>query len=173
MGVKIFSIVLILFAAELLFLSTKEPKKISISKEDINYTTIEFENLNAFKIQKDGVHDSLKASKALKYKNYSKLFDIDTKIKKDGLLHNISSKSATYTTDKITFTPNVKYENNNSITIKTDILTYLIDKKVASSDKPFELIGKNYRVSGDSFHYDIKDGKLDGKNIRYLQEVSR
>ncbi len=173
MGIKIFSIILILFAAELLYLATKEPKKIAISEEDINYTDIEFQRLNAFRIQKEGIHDSLSASRALKYKNYSKLYDINAVIKKDDLTHKITSKTAIYTIGKVTFSPKVEYENNNSIAIRTDQLSYLIDAKVADSPKPFTLTGNNFIVDGDSFRYDIKNGKLNATNIRYRQEVER
>jgi LPS export ABC transporter protein LptC len=172
MGVKIFAVILALFAAELLFLATKEPKKLDISKEDINYTTIEFIKLNGYRITKEGIKDSLQAKKAQKFKDFVTLDTINAHyLDDDNISHKLSSKIAKYKNDILELKKSVKYENNKTLTITTDSLIYDIKNKIAVSKTPFVLKKDNMSVFGDSFRYNIKDGIIRSINIRYLQEV--
>jgi LPS export ABC transporter protein LptC len=171
MALKIFTIIMVLFVAELTFLATKEPKKLKTEQKEIVTSDIEFNNLSGASIDENGLKNSIKAKKAIKFKTHDELFGIDASFTDEGLTHSIKAKKAIYQNNNITFENDVFYENNQSLTIKTQNLEYNTKKEVASSSKPFILTSKESIMSGDSFIYDMKNKNLKGTKLHYIQEV--
>ncbi len=171
MALKIFTIILALFIAELTFLATKEPKNLKHKKEDLFSANLEFEKLKGSTITLDGITNSLKASKAIKYDNKEELYKIDLTYKDTNLTHTIKAEKAIHKDDKLIFKKNIFYENNQSMQIKTENLEYNLKDKVISSKEPFIMSRDDSRLRGDSFVYDMKNRALKAKEIDYTQEV--
>ena len=172
MGLKIFSIILILFIAEITFLSTKEPKILKVSKKDINYSTIKFTTLQGCTIQKEGISQRIRASKALKFKTYDELYDLNTSFLEQGIRHTLIAKKARYQDDILYLTGDVLYENNQSLHIKSKELEYNVKTKIAKSPVAFTLSSNQGIMIGDSFVYDMKNGALKGEKMHYSFEVN-
>jgi len=171
MGLKIFSIILILFIAEITFLSTKKPKELKISKEDINYSTIEFTGVQGCSIDKDGISERIIASRARKYKTYDALDDLNTSFIQNGLSHTLTAKNARLQNGTLHLTREVHYENNQSLRIKSEELEYNTKTKIAQSQTPFILTSKQGDMTGDSFVYDMQNGVIKSQHIQYNFEV--
>jgi LPS export ABC transporter protein LptC len=172
MGLKIFSIILILFIAEITFLSTKKPKELKVSREDINYSTIEFRGLQGCSIDKTGISERITASRALKFKTHDELYDLNTTFTEENMTHTLTAKQAHYQNDIFRLTKEVNYENNQSMRIKSEELEYNTKTKIAQSPLPFTLTSKQGDMKGDTFVYDIHNGKIEGKQMHYNFEVN-
>jgi len=170
-GLKIFAILLILFIAEITFLSTKEPKIIKVSKDDIEYSTIEFTALQGSSIDKNGISDSIIASKARKFKTHDELYDLNTTFLEQGVSHTLSAKKARYQNDLLFLNGNVTYENNQSMKIKSKELEYNVKTKIATSPTPFTLTSTKGIMIGKSFVYDMTNGTIEGDKMQYSFEV--
>jgi LPS export ABC transporter protein LptC len=171
MGLKIFSIFLILFIAEITFLSTKKPKELKISKKDINYSTIEFRGLQGCSIDKTGISERITASRALKFKTHDELYDLNTTFIEENITHKLTAKRAYYQNNIFRLTKEVNYENNQSMQIKSEELEYNTKTKIAESKTPFILTSKQGEMHGKTFIYDMKQGKIEGEQIQYNFEV--
>jgi len=171
MALKIFTIIMVLFVAELTFLATKEPKKLKTNKKEIVTSDIEFRNLSGASVDEYGLKNSIKAKKAIKFKTHDELFDIDAAFADEGLTHSIKAKKAIYENNHLTFENDVFYENNQSLTIKTQNLEYNTKTEVASSSKAFILTSKESTMRGEGFVYDMKNKNLKGTKLHYTQEV--
>jgi LPS export ABC transporter protein LptC len=171
MALKIFTIILALFVAELTFLATKKPKELNHKKKQIITSDIEFTNLSGANIDKFGVKNHINAKKAIKFATYNEMYDIDASFSEKNLTHNIKAKKAIYKDEYLTFENNVIYENNQSLYIKTQNLEYNTKTEVASSSKAFILTSKESTMRGEGFVYDMKNKNLKGTKLHYTQEV--
>jgi len=171
-GLKIFTIILILFIAEITFLSTKEPKTLKVSKEDINYSTIEFTALQGSSISKDGISERIVASKVMKFKTHDELYDLNTTFHKEGVQHRVSAARARYQDALLFLKGDVLYENNQSLHIKSEELEYNVKTKIVKSPSPFILTSNKGIMRGDSFEYDMNNAALKGGKMHYNFEVN-
>ena len=171
MALKIFTIIMVLFVAELTFLATKEPKKLQTKKSEIITSDIEFKNLSGGSIDEFGIKNQLSAKKAIKFKTHDELYDINASFSNEETTHNIKAKKAIYEDDKVTFENDVFYENNQSMQIKTQNLEYNTKTKVASSSEAFKLTTDDATVIGEGFVYDMKNRHLKATKPHYTQEV--
>ncbi len=171
MGLKIFTILLILFIAEITFLSTKEPKVLKTSKKDINYSTIEFTGLQGCSIDEDGISERIVASKALKFKTHDELYDLNTSFQKKDITHHLSALQARYKNDHLYLKGNVLYENNQSLHIKSEELEYNVKTKIVKGSSAFTLTSNKGIMIGDSFEYDMNNEALKGEKMHYQFEV--
>ncbi len=171
MALKIFTIIMALFVAEITFLATKEPKKLKNKERKILTANLEFDKLKGFSIDEKGVTNSLHASKVLRFDNKEQLFDIDAKYIDKNITHLIKAKEAIHQNDTIVFKERVDYQNSKEIEIVGKNLEYNIKTKVISSAMPFELKKDNTTLYGKNFIYDMKQELLQANKIKYIQKV--
>jgi LPS export ABC transporter protein LptC len=167
MALKIFAIVLVLFLAEIVFLTTKDFKDIKSSKKDLEFTDITFENIHSYTITKDGINSNLKASKILKYKNRAVIYDVDADFLHKDEQNNIHANKALLKEDNIHLTGDVHYENNASLDIKSKDLVYNTKTEIATIKSPFILNTQSGAIKGNNLIYDKKNGTIKAKNINY------
>ncbi len=170
MGLKIFTIILILFIAEITFLSTKEPKSLQRAKKDINFSTITFTSLQGVHIDSHGISDHIAASKALKFKTHDELYDLNASFQQQGITHQLHAKKARFQNDNLTLQEDVKYENNQSMQIKSRELEYNTKTKIVKSTSPFTLTSKQGIMIGERFEYDMAKKSLKGEKMHYTFE---
>ena len=173
MALKIFTIIMALFVAEITFLATKEPKKIKVEAKKELQADIVFTNLQGKMLDENGSKGELKASKATRYNDHEKLFDININFKDENLSNHLRAKEAIHKDGKMIFQKSVEYENNQSMKILSQNLVYDMKKKLISSNLPFHLLKDNATISGESFRYDTKNRKVEIEKVKYTQEVNR
>ncbi len=167
MALKFFAIVILLFLAEIVFLTTKDFKDDKHQKSEIDFTDIAFENIHGYLITADGVEATLEASKLLKYNQHVYIVDIRSGFLKDGVKSSIGADSARVTDDIIELMGDAYYENNNSLKIESNELIYDRVSRVVSSSVPFRLSTLQGVVFGNGFRYDQIVGKIEAKEIKY------
>ncbi len=167
MVIKVFAIVIVLFLAEIIFLSTKDFDNSQNDKKSIDFTDIEFENIQAYLISKDGVDAKLEAKKVLKYSQKSEIFDIKTEFLHKNLKNTITSNKAILRDDIIALNGDVHYENNNSMKIDTQNLVYNTKTEIIETNSSFILTSLKGDVRGESFIYDQKSGNIKADKINY------
>ncbi len=167
MVIKVFAIVVVLFLAEIVFLSTKDFDDKQNDRKDIDFTDIAFENIEAYLISKDEVVAKLEAKKVLKYSQKSEIFDIKAEFLHKNLKNSIVSDKATLEGDIMKLSGDVHYENNNSIKIDTQNLLYNTKTEIVLTNYPFILTSLRGDVEGDSFIYDQKSGTIKADKIKY------
>jgi LPS export ABC transporter protein LptC len=170
-GLKLFSIILILFIAEITFLSTKEPKILKVTKEDINYSTIKFTKLQGCRIDNEGISQRISASQARKFKTYDELYDLNTSFQNKNVEHTLIAKKARFQNDILYLKGDVLYENNQTTHIKSEELEYNVKTKIVKSPVAFTLTSNKGIMRGKSFTYDMKNGALEGEGMHYSFEV--
>ncbi len=167
MALKIFAIAIILFLAEIVFLTTKDFKDHESLRDDIDFTDIAFENIDGYLITKNGIEVKLKASKVLKYSDKSKIFDIKADFLHQNIKNQITAEEATLKEDIMELNKNVHYENNNSVQIDTQNLVYNTKTEIITAKFPFTLTSNKGDVKGDSFIYNQKNGIMKAQKIKY------
>ena len=173
MALKVFAIAILLFLAEIVFLTTKDFKDNGNIKKDIDFTDIAFENIEGYLITKDGVESTLKASQLLKYSQEVQIIDVQTNFLKKDLHNQITADYATLKGDIITLSGNASYENNESMQIKSQDLVYNSKTDIVSGTTPFTLSSLQGNIWGDDFLYDQKNGKIEVTKIRYESPKER
>ena len=158
---------------ELTFLSNKELKPLTSSKEDINYSTIKFTQIHGVSIDKEGIKDKITASKALKFKTHDELFDVTTTFQRNNKTHTIKADKAHFKEPLLKLSNHVRYEDNLSMKIKSEELEYNVHTKVVKSNSPFTLTSQKGIMKGDTFTYNMADGKLQGTKMHYNFEAKQ
>jgi LPS export ABC transporter protein LptC len=167
MALKIFAIAIVLFLAEIVFLTTKDFKDSSNDRKDLDFTDISFENINSYLITKHGCEAKLEASKVLKYKDHAKIYNIKTEFTHQNRQNNIHANYALLKGDTIHLTGAVHYEDNASLVINSEDLVYNEKTKIVTIDQPFTLTSQSGNVQGNNLIYDQKNGTIKAKNIKY------
>jgi LPS export ABC transporter protein LptC len=160
MGLKIFTVLLVLFIAELTFLATKDPKALTQEKRDFATADISFSTLKGISLTLDGVKNRLEASKVNRFKDHLNLYNIKAFHKDENLTHNIQAKSATYKDDNVSFKDSVKYKNSDDLHIFTQLLEYNIAKKEIVVNSPFTMRKDGSKLEGIKLFYDTKNRRL-------------
>ena len=160
MGLKIFTVLLVLFIAELTFLATKEPKDLTQEKRDFATADISFSTLKGISLTQQGVVNRLEASKVNRFKDHINLYNIKVFHKDENLTHNIQAKSAIYKKESVQFKDLVKYKNSDDLHIFTQLLEYNIAKKEIVVDSPFTMIKDGSKLEGIKLIYDTKYKRL-------------
>ncbi len=142
-----------------------------MTKKDVNYTTIEFTNLQGSSIDKYGISQRIYASKAQKYKTYDTLEDLNASFKEGNITHTLRAQKARFEDNILYLQKAVHYENNSSIAINSDKLEYNTKTKIAKSPDTFKLISPQGIMIGDSFVYDLNNRKIQGEKMHYILEV--
>jgi len=173
-ALKVFAIVIVLFLAEIIFLSTKDFDNNQNERKDIDFTDIAFENIEAYLLTKDEVVAKLEAKSVLKYREKSEIFDIKTEFLHKNLKNSITSDKAILKGDVIELSGDVHYENNNSMKIDTQNLIYNTKTEIIKTTYPFILTSLRGDVEGNGFIYDQKNGNIKANKIRYKSfEIKR
>jgi LPS export ABC transporter protein LptC len=167
MGLKIFAIVMMLFLAEIVFLTTKEFKDKKSDRNDIDFTDIAFEDIKGYLITKDGCKSKLEAKKLLKYKNHAEAYQVKTEFLKQDKKNYIQANKAIIKDDIIHLTDHVNYENNESLHLKSEDLVYNSKTKETIIDTLFTLTTDRGKVDGNNLIYDQKNGIIKAENIVY------
>lgn len=167
MALKIFAIAIILFLAEIVFLTTKDFKDSSNDRKDLDFTDISFENIQSYLITKESCEAKLEASKVLKYKDYAKIYDIKTEFTRQDRQNNIKANYALLKGDIIHLTGAVHYEDNASLVINSEDLVYNTKTKIVTIDLPFTLTSDGGNVKGNNLIYDQNSGTIKAKDIKY------
>ncbi|RUM67265.1 MAG: LPS export ABC transporter periplasmic protein LptC [Sulfurospirillum sp.] len=173
MGLKIFTIILVLFIAELTFLATKEPKDLSTNIASGAEANLRFKNLKGESFTKEGKTNKIEALEVIRYKDHEKLYNIKASYNESDIKHTISAKEAIHQDGLVTFKKAVNYENNQSLQIKTENLRYNIYDKTINLDSPFVLQKNNATLIGESLFYRLKDRYMSVEKPKFTQEVDR
>ena len=167
MALKVFAIAIVLFLAEIVFLTTKEFKDSAPTRKDIDFTDIVFENIHGHLITAEGVEAKLVASKVLKYSDRSLIYDVKSDFFHQNKENTIEADTATIQKDTLYLKGNVHYENNESLEINSDDLLYNTKTEVVSSKSPFTLTSPQGDVIGNNFVYEQQSGLINADKIRY------
>lgn len=170
MALKIFAIAILLFLAEIVFLTTKDFKDSSNDRKDIDFTDISFENIHSYLVTKDGCEAQLEATEVLKYKNHAEIFNAKTEFLNQDRQNNIRANKATLQGDIIHLRGDVNYENNASLQIKSEDLVYNTKTEITTIKSAFTMTSDHGDVKGNNFIYDQKNGTMKAENIKYKSD---
>ncbi len=172
MGVKIFTVLLFLFVAELTFLATKKPKDLGHKDEIALQTDLSFTQLHGTFITPKGVTRQIHASKAIRYADHETLTDINASYTEGNLTHQVRAGSATHRNHLIAFEDKVFYQNSQDLRLITQRLEYNMSSKVLTSPVAFKLWQKqDTQIEGSTFRYDLLHKKMQAERVHYIQEV--
>lgn len=156
MGIRLFVYVLLIISV-LSFFATVNNEVEEIKEKDLALVT--FHNATMYTLTEDNVNRIVQSSKAMRFKTrdemYKATFILRAKSEENKNLTDIIS--ADFVEKKgsdLTFVDHVKYNRDDFISLKTDILHYNVDTKIAYNDKPF--IGTYYSnfLIGEALYFD-------------------
>ncbi len=168
MALKILILVLLLFVMEALFLGTKEPKIFHQLKEDINFTEISFDRIRAFSITPQGTDAQIDAQKVRKHPTFSELFKTDARFLNGTVVDHIRAGHTIYRDPLFTFSDHVLFENNTSLKIRSDKITYDTKRRLAISHTPFILTSSEGNATGDNLFYDRIKGIIMADHVKFV-----
>lgn len=153
MAIKIFGILMALFALVLVFLSTQDLYSIEIEQKAIDFNNIEAFELYAYELNASEVKANYQALKWLRYESRD-LFDEIKVFTQD---FNLSSKEALVVDKNITFNGDVLYNDINDTKISTQRLFYDGLNKNAYTDTEFKAYKGANLLVGKELDYDLDD----------------
>ena len=143
MAVRIFIFSLLVISIVSMFLTIDKDKNKS-EKKDIALIT--FENSVMYTMNDEKVTRIVQSTKAVRYRQRDEMFNgtliSSVKSKDNELADIITADFIEKKGPKLKFVNHVKYNRDNFMTLKTDILHYNLDTKIAYNNKPF--IGTYY-----------------------------
>ncbi len=173
MGVKIFSIILLLFVLEIAFLTTHEPITLDIKSSPLDFSNITFEQIQAYILTKEGTQATLKAQKALAYNDRNELYKVDANLYNSSHIDTIKADKAIQKDEIVHLYSDISYESNNTMLLKSDELLYNTKTKIAKSLAPFSLNHKNMNAKGSSFVFDTLQNILHAKYVTLTLEEEK
>ncbi|MDD3462347.1 MAG: LPS export ABC transporter periplasmic protein LptC [Sulfurospirillaceae bacterium] len=167
MAIKILYYGAILFFAVMIFLLLKNPYKIEEYRADgTKIPNIELFDIKSYQIDNGGLRAILFAKNLSRYDGFDVLLDIDAMHKGDtGLIDILRSKRGIQKDGILTFSKDTHYERTDGLKLTGDEIKYDVKNKILSSDIPFVFTQKNSTTEGNSFVYQMKEGKISALSI--------
>jgi len=160
---------LALFAllVEIIFLS-QELQYMFIDKNSNDNIQIEFTNSKSTIITKTGITKELTASKTEQYPSYKLFFDPILTIYNTNNTKKISSKNAKFwDKENILELKNSVNILTKDTTFSSNDLNYSLTTQIATNNSTYTLNSKEYKGSGSSLYFDIKNNIIRSKKINY------
>jgi lipopolysaccharide assembly outer membrane protein LptD (OstA) len=133
--------------------------------------TIEFFNIKDYKITANGADVYSTASRAQRFADRDILYDIDVLMVKQEGMDRLKSDNGTRKDDILYLNGNVKYEKADSSSLVAESVEYHELNKTLVGKSPFVFEGRGVKTFGDSFTYDVKNGKMEAQNVRVLIQM--
>ena len=169
MAIRIFSLLISLFAIVFTALSLQEPYSLNLNNYSLNFKNIEASDLSAYELNQTSVKSYYKADS---WTRYEKKDEFENFINLN-LDFNVSAKKVEFLSenmDKLLFVGDASYINDD-IKIFSDEVEYNLKDKTISTNSTFRaFVGENI-INGDSLNYEIKNKilKIQGVNA-WLRE---
>lgn len=169
MGIRIFVYTLLIISL-LSFLTTVNNEVEEVKQTDIALVT--FNNATMYTLTENHVNRIVQSSKAMRFRNrdemYKATFILRAKSEENKDLTDIISADFIEKKESdITFIDHVKYNRDDFISLKTDILHYNFDTKIAYNDQPF--IGTYYGnfLIGSELYFDTTKTYFKSKKAHF------
>ncbi|TKX31977.1 hypothetical protein [Campylobacter estrildidarum] len=170
MAIKIFGILIALFAITFIVLSLQDPYSLDIKSYSLNFKNIEANHLKAYDINQTAIKSYYKANSWIRYTNKDE-FDHFTNFNLDFNLSADKLVLLGQDIDKIKFEGNVTYLGLNNIKFIADEIEYEPKSKILSTNTGFNGFINENIINGKSLQYDIKNKILRIQGVdAWLQE---
>ncbi len=161
MAVRIEYLLIIVFSILLVGIfgsnpSSKEAVRANGQKE------VEFELFSAENIKEDNSGREIKASKAVKYRNYIDFYDVNVS---DELGHRLFAQKAIYKNDTIYMSQNVKLSRSDGIDFYSESLNYATKDKIVTTNEPFLLEFNKSVIRGKKLKLEINNDTISASNV--------
>lgn len=164
MAIKIFSLLMGLFAFALVFMSLQDFYFIDLKERALNFKSVEAVSLEGFELDKSGVLGVFRASAWERFANSEE--DIFTNFKAFRQDFNISADTMSLKNSQVFLKKNVLYEDVNNTQIKSWSLEYDRKNNLLSTQDKFEARRGASVLRGDGLRYDLEDKKLVVDGVR-------
>ncbi|MCV3377496.1 hypothetical protein L8V77_06025 [Campylobacter sp. IFREMER_LSEM_CL2127] len=168
MAIKIFAILMSLFAFVMVILSTQDPYLFAIKPQKVDVANMQAFDVLDYELNASVIKATYQASRWVKYQDK----DIFDDFKVQALDYNLSSDLLVRNEEKSILEGNVSYFDYNQTSIFTQKATYDMKNKILFSNDNFKAyIGLN-EVFGDNFLYDVnqKELKIQGIKAWFLEQ---
>lgn len=168
MAIRIFAILMSLFAFVMVILSTQDPYLFTIKPQKVDVANMQAFDVLDYELNASSTKASYQASRWVKYQDK----DIFNDFKVEGVDYNLSSNLLIRNEKMSILEGNVTYIDQNQTTILTQKAIYDMQKKILFSKNQFRAyIGLN-EIFGDNFLYDInqKQLKIQGIKAWFLEQ---
>ena len=166
MGLKFFTLFILLFIASSLFLFYQKTQTLNVAVDLVNTPMMEIKNSKIYNITFEGITAYLQTKIAKRYKNRYELYDIFSNKKDNTKNEKIWAKKGIMKNDILTLFGNVLYKENDDKTLSSQKVVYNLKKDILSSDTFFKATYKKSKVWGSSFIYYKKEKRLLADNIK-------
>ncbi|QOR01817.1 MULTISPECIES: hypothetical protein [unclassified Campylobacter] len=168
MAIKIFAILMGLFAFVMVILSTQDPYLFAIKPQKVDVANMQAFDVLDYELNTTTTKASYQASRWVKYQDK----DIFDDFKVQALDYNLSSNLLIRNDEKSILEGNVSYFDKNQTSIFTQKAVYNMKDKILFSNDTFKAyIGVN-EVFGNSFLYNVdqKELKIQGIKAWFLEQ---
>ena len=169
MVIRVFIFSLLIISTISLFLTVNNDIADSKTKD---IALITFKDSTMYTINDESVVRVVKSEKAVKYRNRDEIYNgiLISKIKskeKSDSADIISADFIEKKGSKLKFVEHVKYNREDFLSLKTDLLHYDLESKIAYNNKPF--IGKYYNdfLIGSELYFDAKKAYFRSKKALF------
>ncbi len=170
MAIRIFGILIALFAISFTILSLQDPYSLNLKNYSLDFKNIEARNLDAYELNSTTIKSYYKADTWTRYENK----DVFKDFVNLNLDFNLSANTLELLGkdfEKVVFEGNVKYLGKDNTKLTSDKMEFDPKKKHLSTRAGFEaFIGENI-INGDILNYDLKNKILQIQGVKaWLQK---
>lgn len=175
MGIKVFTIVLLLLSIVAYFIPIKDLEKYKVDKD---LPLVIFEKPIMYTLDDKNINRIVVATHAVKYKTRDEMFNADITLKnqdekKDYNNERLKADLIVKKQDIYTLTQNVNYTRDDFVKLNTNELIYDDKKKIAQNSKPFDAIYNNHFFKGTNLYLDINNDYITAKNAHFEIDVTQ
>lgn len=143
----------------------EDPYNSSFETGDVKVANMQANGVEDYEIDANLTYGKYKAESVIRYDDHDEFTRFRGEFIENGVLHKLSSKTATRKDDIIELEGDALYENlANGIKYSSPKIYY--DKKIIKSDAPFVLTQNNDKITGVNSLYDINKQQLNANKVK-------
>ncbi|AQW81662.1 LPS export ABC transporter periplasmic protein LptC [Campylobacter pinnipediorum] len=166
MVIKIFYIIVTIFSISMVFLASSNPYMAENFTTDFSISNIQINDVVDYEIDNEKISAKYEAKEINRYKANDELVYFRANFINSNLNNFLKADKAIIKGEEIKLRQNVNYENNQSLTFKSQEAIYHKKDKTLMSNTDFVITKNENNITGTNIIYDLNNKITKAKGVK-------